>query len=111
MLDGLRGFKGTPYEGGLRVPLLVSWPEGGVLQGARRSQLVSQVDLVRTLVTLAGGSVPEGQAMDSLDFSAALFRSPGDCPHPNPSPSPSPHLNPNSNPNAHPNPPTLTLTL
>ena len=78
MLGGLRGFKGTPYEGGLRVPLLVSWPSGGVPQGARRSQIVSQVDLVRTLVTLAGGSVPQGQAMDSLDFSSALVSSPGD---------------------------------
>ena len=75
MLGGLRGFKGTPYEGGLRVPLVVSWPSGGVPQGAWRSQVVSQVDLVRTLVTLAGGSVPEGQAMDSLDFSSLLVGS------------------------------------
>ena len=78
MLGGLRGFKGTPYEGGLRVPLLVSWPSGGVPQGARRSQVISQVDLVRTLVTLAGGTVLKGQAMDSLDFSSVLSWSPGD---------------------------------
>ncbi len=53
-----RGHKGTPFEGGLRVPFLVQWP--GVLPaGGIYEQPVSSLDLVPTALAAAGAtSVP-----------------------------------------------------
>ncbi|HVJ67325.1 MAG TPA: sulfatase/phosphatase domain-containing protein, partial [Caulifigura sp.] len=42
------------YEGGVRVPLLVSWP-GVIKPASRTTALVSWVDLLPTLLSAAGG--------------------------------------------------------
>jgi arylsulfatase A-like enzyme len=47
------------YEGGVCVPLIVSWP-GVVKPGLRTKAMVSWIDLLPTLLTVAGGSGPEG---------------------------------------------------
>ncbi|MCA9081682.1 MAG: sulfatase, partial [Planctomycetaceae bacterium] len=52
--DFLRG-KRTSYEGGVRIPLLVLWP--GKTQPQVRSELVSTIDLLPTLLQ-AGGATP-----------------------------------------------------
>mmetsp|Transcript_4734 Transcript_4734/g.12443 ORF Transcript_4734/g.12443 Transcript_4734/m.12443 type:complete len:317 (+) Transcript_4734:16-966(+) len=69
----LRGYKGTPWEGGLRVPLLIRW--GGsdgyafvTPPGFRSSQAVLLADLVRTLALLGGVRLREGDARDSMDL-------------------------------------------
>ena len=76
-VHGLRGHKGTAYEGGLRVPLVVRWGSQArghhIRAGHTSSVLITHVDLVRTLVTLTGGQVPAGQAVDSVDQSALLL--------------------------------------
>jgi len=46
----------SPYDGGLRFPLLIRWP--GVLQPARRDDLVSSIDVVPTLLGAAGVPIP-----------------------------------------------------
>lgn len=51
--------KGTVYEGGLRVPLIVSWP-GIAKAGTVREELASTLDLVPTLVEIAGAERPPG---------------------------------------------------
>lgn len=51
----LREGKGYLYEGGIRVPLLVSWP-GVVKPGTVSSAPVSSIDIFPTLVEIAGGS-------------------------------------------------------
>ena len=49
----LRTGKGTPYEGGLRVPLIIRWPD--VVQADTESNVpVSSIDIFPTLLDIAG---------------------------------------------------------
>lgn len=59
--------KGSLYEGGVRVPMVVAG--AGIAQG-RSEALVSIVDVHRTLVELAGGT---HQAPDSISFLPQLL--------------------------------------
>lgn len=52
----LNGGKGTPYEGGIREPLIMRW-SGKMKAGSRSSVPVTGVDLYPTFVTLAHGDV------------------------------------------------------
>ena len=47
---GMRGIKGSPYEGGHRVPLFIHWPGAAWEQGRDVSHLVSCIDLMPTLL-------------------------------------------------------------
>ncbi|MHC5068115.1 MAG: sulfatase [Planctomycetota bacterium] len=49
----LRGGKGTYYEGGIRVPLMVSWP-GRIAAGATSTLPTTGTDVMPTLLDLAG---------------------------------------------------------
>ncbi len=57
------------YDSGTRVPLIVSWP-GHISPGMRTKAMVSWVDLIPTLIDLAGGSVPDD--IDGKSFAAVL---------------------------------------
>jgi arylsulfatase A-like enzyme len=65
-----RGGKYVAYEGGTRVPTIVSWPEGAA-RGLVSNAMLSQVDLLKSLAVLAGAEVPAGAAVDSRDQLAA----------------------------------------
>ena len=62
--------KFTLYDDGIRVPLVVSWPRR-VAAGATSEALVSWVDLLPTLIELAGGGPPAG--LDGYSFADALL--------------------------------------
>jgi len=51
--EPLRGHKLLPYEGGVRVPLIVYWP-GHVKEGSINSQYVMVEDLFPTILEMAG---------------------------------------------------------
>ena len=53
------GHKGTYYEGGIRVPMFIHWPNG-IKQKGVSHQLVSTMDIIPTAIDAAGGIVPEG---------------------------------------------------
>jgi arylsulfatase len=55
---GMRGNKGTPYQGGTRVPALWRWP-GGFAGGVDINKLTAQIDIFPTFAQLSGGKVPE----------------------------------------------------
>lgn len=55
---GMRGSKGTPYQGGTRVPCLFRWPVGGITAGGECAALAAHLDLFPTLADLTGGKVP-----------------------------------------------------
>jgi arylsulfatase A len=56
-LEGQRGHKGTLWEGGLRVPLLVAWP-GHIAAGSSSDALVGLQDLMPTILDCAGLPIP-----------------------------------------------------
>ena len=55
---GMRGSKGTVYEGGLRVPLVAKWP-GKVEAGGTNNTPWMFVDILPTLASLSGAPLPE----------------------------------------------------
>ena len=60
-MDPLKGYKGTYYEGGIRVPLFVKWP--GVVTPGLTVEPVIGVDIYPTLCEMTGVAMPE-QALD-----------------------------------------------
>ena len=66
----LRGAKGETFEGGMRVPGLFWWP--ATIEPEVVSDLGSTLDLLPTLASLAGASVPEDRALDGIDLTNAL---------------------------------------
>ncbi len=63
----LRGGKGTLYEGGVRVPAVISWP-GRLPAGKLVHRPLHIVDLYPTLLQLAGASRPQELPLDGRDF-------------------------------------------
>lgn len=51
---GLKGGKGSQYDGGHRVPLYIRWPDGQLTGGKDIDQLVAHYDLLPTFVDLLG---------------------------------------------------------
>ncbi|MBW3629016.1 MAG: sulfatase [Gemmatimonadetes bacterium] len=63
----LRSGKGYPYEGGIRVPLIVRWP--GAVPAARVShEPVAGIDLFPTVVEAAGVGLPAGHIIDGISL-------------------------------------------
>lgn len=54
---GLRGYKGSMYEGGLRVPQIVRWP-GRTQAGAVTDHITYFPDMMPTIAELAGVDAP-----------------------------------------------------
>jgi arylsulfatase A-like enzyme len=50
----MRKGKGTTYEGGHRVPFFISWPDGKFGQPSEHNDLSAHIDLLPTLLDLAG---------------------------------------------------------
>ena len=66
----LRGRKNSSYEGGLRVPCIVRWPEQ-VPAGTEFNQIATTMDLLPTFAHLAGAPLPI-QPIDGKDLAAVL---------------------------------------
>jgi arylsulfatase A-like enzyme len=66
-----RGVKRDGWEGGHRVPLIVSWP-GHVKPGVVTDQLASLTDVMATLAALTGAELPRDSAEDSFDLLPVL---------------------------------------
>ena len=59
--------KASLLEGGLRVPMVVSWP--GVIKGGTKSQVpVTSMDFFPTFVHAAGGSTTDFTQLEGLDL-------------------------------------------
>lgn len=61
---GMRGKKGSLYEGGHRVPCFVYWPGGGISGGLNVNSLTAHIDLLPTLVEACELDVAQGIRFD-----------------------------------------------
>lgn len=68
----LRGRKGAMYEGGIRVPFILSWP--AVLpEGVVDNRMVSALDLYPTFAAVAGAKIPDVATIDGVDLMPYLL--------------------------------------
>ena len=65
-MDPLWGYKGTYYEGGIRVPLFVNWP-AVVAAGNKTAEPVIGVDILPTFAALSGAALPD-QPLDGVSL-------------------------------------------
>ena len=71
-MDPLKGYKGTYYEGGIRVPFFVNWP-GVVKPSEKNEEPIIGVDIYPTLCEISGAALPENQIGDGVSL-VSLFK-------------------------------------
>ena len=69
---GLRGRKGSLYEGGFREPTVVSWP-GHIAAGTSSDRVTGFEDWLPTLLELAGAQEHVPAGLDGLSFAPTLL--------------------------------------
>lgn len=70
----LRAGKGSAYEGGVRVPLIVKWP-GVTKPGSVSHAPVISADYFPTLLEMAGASAPKSHTVDGESLAPLLRQS------------------------------------
>jgi arylsulfatase A-like enzyme len=70
---GLRGIKGSVYEGGLRVPCFVRYPKR-IGAGTDVDRIANPIDWLPTLASLCGATrrLPRDRAIDGVDLTPLL---------------------------------------
>jgi len=69
---GMRGTKGSEYDGGHRVPFFIRWPGGGLTGGRDVEQLAAHIDVMPTLIDLCGLRGPRGVKFDGASLAGLL---------------------------------------
>lgn len=57
--DGMRGSKGSLYDGGHRVPCFIHWPAGGINKPLDIDRLTAHIDLLPTLIDICQLKTPQ----------------------------------------------------
>ncbi|MEN8662781.1 MAG: sulfatase-like hydrolase/transferase [Lentimonas sp.] len=68
----LHGSKGSTYEGGIRVPAIMRWPEGLNPNETCENEFFHMTDWLPTILSFAGIEKPQGLKLDGVDQSAVL---------------------------------------
>lgn len=76
----LRGGKGSTWEGGVREPTIARWPSK-IAAGTACDAPMSEMDVLPTLVGLAGGKVPTERKIDGRDIWPLLSGQSKQSPH------------------------------
>lgn len=63
---GLREGKGTSFEGGQRVPCIMTWP-GAIPEGKVCNNMAATLDILPTLAEITGGALP-GHKIDGVSI-------------------------------------------
>jgi arylsulfatase A-like enzyme len=69
----LKNFKNSAYEGGHRVPFMVSWP-GYIEAGSTSEALVSSLDILPTILDVTGIEFPEDLIIDGMSLLPVLLQ-------------------------------------
>lgn len=70
-VGGLRGFKGSVYEGGLRVPSIIEWP-GGIAEPRVTSHPACTMDILPTVLDVAGIPHDGSRPLDGVSLKRLL---------------------------------------
>ena len=70
--SGMRGTKGSEYEGGHRVPCFVRWPAGHLDGGRNVNRLTAHLDLLPTLIDLCSLEEPAEVTFDGTSIAPLL---------------------------------------
>ncbi len=73
---GMRGKKGSEYDGGHRVPFFLHWPKAGLRNGRDIAQLSAHVDVLPTLIDLCGLQAPVDYFFDGRSLAPLIFQLP-----------------------------------
>jgi arylsulfatase A-like enzyme len=65
---GMRGKKGSMYEGGHRVPCFIKWPNSPVYHGTDVDELTSHIDLLPTLIDILNLDVDPDYKFDGTSI-------------------------------------------
>ncbi len=69
---GMRGQKGSEYDGGHRVPFFAHWPKGKLTGGRDVEPITAHVDIVPTLMDFCGIATPKGLKFDGVSIRPLL---------------------------------------
>jgi arylsulfatase B len=69
---GMRGNKGTIYDGGHRVPFFIRWPRGKLQGGLDVTELTAHIDVAPTLVSLCKLKLPRPIKFDGVNLAERL---------------------------------------
>jgi len=70
---GMRGKKGSEYDGGHRVPCFIRWPGGGLTKPGDIDRLTAHVDVLPTLIELCGLKRPQDVKFDGESLVGLLM--------------------------------------
>jgi len=68
----LRGAKHTIYDGGVRLPTVVHWPNGGLTGGTKWDGLCGGLDMFPTLIAMTDSKMPATRPLDGRNIWPAL---------------------------------------
>ena len=74
----LRGYKRDLYEGGIRVPMIATWP-GKIGAGSKTGHLSAFWDVLPTIADII--NIPVDQSLDGISFRPLLFSESGQKEH------------------------------
>ena len=77
---GLRGGKGTAWDGGYRVPFIARWP-GRIHAGSVADAMAMNIDLLPTFATIAGVSPPGTTHFDGRNILPVMLGKTDASPH------------------------------
>ena len=77
---GLRGGKGTAWDGGYRVPFIARWP-GHIPAGAIADAMAMNIDLLPSIAAITGAPLPPAVELDGRNFLPVLLGDTDDSPH------------------------------
>jgi arylsulfatase A-like enzyme len=70
---GMRGRKGSQYEGGHRVPLFIRWPNGRFRSEKEIDELTCHIDIFPTLIDLCGLKTEKPLAFDGQSLKPLIY--------------------------------------